>query len=254
MKPEPTTFASYGQPEQSPRQWPAALLGTVLVYLLATMALVWLGTATRRVLVETRADLTFVEPVAKPEPPPPAPVVEAPVAVAAPAAAPVVRPDQKVRKLEKPPLVKNLVAPKQMPKDLPKEVDPNQDKGVAVYGEPGAGDPAGLEGGMQTGVVGGKVGVIDLPADATAPRPLASNLPPRYPESARRRGKTGRVVLKIAIYADGAVGEISIVDGEEPFITAAKNAVSRWRFEPARSHGQAISVYRLLPIAFNLED
>ena len=226
------------------------------MYVLAGVAFVALSTATRKVIVEKRVELTFVERVAKPEPPPPAPVLPltVPPPAAAPAAAPVVRPEQKVRRLDKPPPAKELVAPRQMPKEVPKEADPSEDKGVAVFGEPGPGDPAGLEGGMQAGVAGGKVGVIDLPPDATAPRALASNLPPRYPESARRRGKTGKVVLKIAIYADGAVGEISIIEGEEPFLTAARDAVGRWRFEPARYHGQTISVYRLLPIAFNLED
>ena len=46
--------------------------------------------------------------------------------------APVVRPDQKVRKLDKPPPPKEMVAPKAMPQDAPREADPSKDKGVAV--------------------------------------------------------------------------------------------------------------------------
>jgi len=255
MESEPTSFALYGPSQRTRRPWSAALISSAVVYAAVGVALVFLKTTPRETIAEKRADLVFVERIALPEAGPPPPVLPIPAAPqAAPAAAPVVQPRQKVRVLSKPPPIKELVAPKEMPKEVPKEAEPEADPGVAVFGETGPGDPSGLEGGMQAGVVGGKVGVIDLPADATAPRPLASNQPPRYPESARRRGKSGTLRLRIVIQADGTVGAITILEGEEPFVTAARDAVSRWRFEPARHLGQAISVYRDIPIAFSLED
>jgi len=262
MGSEHATFSSYREPEATQRHWWAAGLGAVGVYVLIGMLVVALtGRTPPRLVPEPRVDLKFIDKVVKAEPPPPLPslppaVVAAPPSQpqAAPAAAPVVRPEQKVRKLEKPPPVQELVAPREMPVVVPAEADPIEDKGVAVYGEPGTGDPAGLEGGMATGVAGGKVGIIELPPDAVAPRPLRSNAPPRYPESARRRGKSGKVKLRIVIYADGTVGTIEIVEGEEPFVSAAREAVAGWRFTPARREGQAISVYRVIPINFNLEE
>ncbi len=52
--------------------------------------------------------------------------------------------------------------------EVPREADPSQDKGIAVYGEPGKGDPAGFEGGTVGGIAGGHVGAIALPEDAEA--------------------------------------------------------------------------------------
>lgn len=262
MEPRFEAFASYGRPEQSPRPWVAALFGSSAVYLAVALALMALSAMTKKIVAEKRVDLTFVEKVAKEEPlppPPPADTPPKPVAAdppkAAPAAAPVVRPQQKVRKLDQPPPPKELVAPKQMPKEAPNEADPSLDRGVAVYGEPGRGDPAGLEGGISKGVVGGQVGVVDLPPDASPPKPLKSNVPPRYPESERRKRRAGSevvVILRIVIYADGTVGDVEVLQGEEPFTSAAREAVQRWRYEPARHKGQPITVRRATKVTFQL--
>ena len=169
-----------------------------------------------------------------------------------PAAAPVIPKDMKLRKLDKPPPPKELVAPKEMPKEAPKEADPSQDKGIAVYGEPGEGDPAGLEGGMQGGVVGGQVGAIALPEDALPPMPSTANVPPAYPQEARAVGKTGTVILKVIILANGKVADVQVMRGDEPFVSAAVQAVKRWQYEPARYRGQPITVYRIIQIPFKL--
>jgi len=254
MSADLATFSSYGRPERGPQHWVAALFGSTAVYVAIGAAAVLIGTATKKIITEKRVDLTFVEKVIKEEPPPPPPPqpVEIEKPKPAPAAAPVIPKDMKVRKLDKPPPPKELVAPKEMPKEAPKEADPSQDKGIAVYGDVGKGDPGGLEGGMAGGVVGGKVGAIALPEDADPPTPLKSNVPPAYPELARNAGKTGMVILKVVINVDGSVGNIEVMRGEEPFASAAKEAVKKWRYEPARYKGQAITVYRIIQIPFKL--
>lgn len=241
------------------RSWITASLSSLVIYAAIGVAMVLIGSATKHVVApEKEVDVTFVEKVVKPPPPPPPPPAQPapkPVEVKPPAAAaPVVRPDQKVRKLDKPPPVKKMVAPKEMPKAPPKEADPSLDKGVAVYGEPGRGDPAGLEGGVsQGGVVGGTVGgAVALPEDAVAPRPLASNAVPPYPQQARASGKTGTVVLKVVILADGSVADVEVMRGEEPFVSAAVETVKSWRYEPALHKGQPITVYRVIRIPFKL--
>src|SRR5215472_10389562 len=197
-------FAAYRDDERPPGNWLVALLGSSTVYVALAIAAVMLGTVTRKIVKEKSVDVTFVEKVVKEAPPPPpAPPKPEPVVQAKPqapaAAAPVVRPEQKIRKLDKPPPPKQLTAPKEMPKEAPREADPSQDKGVAVYGEAGKGDPAGLEGGVaKGGVVGGEVGgAIALPEEATPPAPDASNAKPVYPQEARVAGKTGTVILKV---------------------------------------------------------
>lgn len=257
----PSVFGSYGGGDdgRDRRSWLVATFGSTAIYVAIAVLAVMLGSATKQVLEEKPVDVTFVEKVVK-EPPPPPPPAPPPkpmpeVKPQAPAAAaPVVRPEQKVRKLEKPPPKKEMVAPREMPKEAPKEADPSQDKGVAVYGEPGQGDPAGLESGVaQGGVVGGMVGgAIALPEDAIPPKPLESNPTPPYPQEARAAGKTGMVILKVVILADGHVGDVQVMRGEEPFVSAAVATVKQWKYEPARAQGQPITVYRIIQIPFKL--
>ena len=243
------TFAYYNSGVPNQRSWFAALCTSSVVYA-AIAASVMLGSAAK-VVREKTVDVTFVEKIAKPEPPPPPPVIDTKPAPP-PAAAPVVPKDMKVRKLDKPPPPKELVAPKEMPKEAPREADPSQDKGIAVYGEPGDGDPAGLEGGSKNGVVGGQVGAIALPEDAAPPLPLKSNTVPTYPQEARATGKTGLVILKVVILADGRVADVQVMRGDEPFRSAALAAVKTWKYEPARYKGQPITVYRIIQIPFKL--
>jgi TonB family protein len=141
-----------------------------------------------------------------------------------------------------------------MPTEAAPEADPSQDKGVAVYGEGNQGDPAGLEGGVTSGgVAGGQVGgAIALPEDAAPPLPAAQNAVPPYPQEARAAGRTGTVVLKVVVLADGTVGTVQVLRGEEPFVTAALSVVKGWKYTPAKYKGQAITVYRIIQIPFKL--
>ncbi|HVM97556.1 MAG TPA: TonB family protein [Candidatus Acidoferrales bacterium] len=246
-------FGSYGEPK-SERSWIAALLTSSIVYVALGVAVVVIGAATHEIVKEKPVDITFIEKIAKPEPPPPPPppVVEVKPAAPPPAAAPVIPKNMKIRKLDAPPPPKELVAPKEMPKEAPKEADPSQDKGVAVFGEPGEGDPGGVEGGSAGGRVGGQVNAIALPEDADPPTPDSSNKPPEYPQEARATGKTGMVILKVIIRADGSVADVQLMRGDEPFASAAIAAVKKWKYAPARFKGQAITVYRIIQIPFKL--
>jgi protein TonB len=238
------TFSAYGANGHGQRQWAASLTASSAIYLALGVAAVMIGSATKEIVRDKVVDLTFVEKVVR-EVEPPKPVeLPPPVPVAA---APVVRPDQKVRKLDKPPPPKELVAPKDMPTAPAAEADPSEDKGIAVYGEVGKGDPAGLEGGG----AGGQMAVA-LPEDADPPMPAASNQKPPYPQEARAGGRTGTVVLKVVILADGSVANIQVMRGDEPFVSAAVATVKTWRYEPARFKGRAITVYRIIQIPFKL--
>jgi len=248
------TFGSfgYGEDERGPRQWLAALLSSSVIYVALAIAVVTLGTATQKAMTEKKVDVTFVEKIVKEALPPP-PIEVKPAPPPPVAAAPIVRPDQKIRKLDKPPPPKELLAPKEMPKDVSLEADPSEDKGIAVYGEPGKGDPAGLEGGQAGGVAGGTVGgAIALPEDAQPPMPAKSNSVPDYPQEARSTGRTGTVILKVVITADGAVANVQVMRGDEPFVSSAVQAVKKWKYEPARYKGQPITVYRIIQIPFKL--
>ena len=58
--------------------------------------------------------------------------------------------------------------------------------------------------------------------------------------------------MEIAVLADGSVGNIKIVRGEEPFASVAVETVKTWRYEPARYKGLPISVYRTFQVTFRL--
>jgi protein TonB len=248
-----SAFGSYTTHEETPRSWFSSLAASSVIYVGLAVLLVTV-TATKKIVEKKPVELTFVEKVVKePPPPPPPPPVEVKPAPPPAAMAPVVRPDQKIRKLDKPPPPKELLAPKEMPKAAPKEADPSEDKGIAVYGE-GKGDPAGLEGGLASGgTLGGQVGgAIALPEDASAPVPDSGNRKPDYPQEAKAAARQGTVVLKVVILADGRVAKVDLMRGEEPFASAAIAAVKNWHFEPARHKGQAITIYQIITIPFRL--
>jgi periplasmic protein TonB len=255
-------FGAYGHTEaETSRSWFSSLAASSVIYV--GIALLVLSIPVTQRIVEKRreVEIKFVEKVLKPPPPPPpvqAPKIEPPKpAVAKPAppaaAAPIIRPDQEIRRLDKPPPRKQLVAPKEMPLEAPKEADPSLDKGIAVYGDGATGDVAGLEGGLAGGVAGGVVGGGGgIPEDAELPVPSKSNPKPAYPQQAIAAKQTGMVVLKVLILADGSVTDVQVLKGEEPFVGAAVEAVKRWKYEPARYKGQPITVYRVIQIPFKL--
>ncbi|MGD9764526.1 MAG: energy transducer TonB [Candidatus Binatia bacterium] len=254
--PDLNAFASFGRPPEGPHHWIAAFGSSSIVYVVLLVLLVTVGTATKRMVEEQPVEIKFVETVQKEIPPPPPPpkveVQPPPKAAPPPAAAPVVPKDMKVRKLDAPPPPKELVAPKDMPLTTPQEADPSLDKGIAVYGE-GAGDAAGLEGGMAGGVAGGALGAIELPEGADPPKASRRNRRPMYPQVALAEQRTGLVILKVVITAEGQVDEVQVVRGEEPFTAAAVATVKKWRYEPARYNGAPIAVYRIIQIPFRLE-
>lgn len=234
--------------DRSARQrWLWSVAFTMLTYSALCGAVTWLSMGTQTPPQESPVEVTFQERVAPPPPPPPAEAVAVPEPVAA---APVPK-HLKVRKVETAPKPKPLVPPKEVPAKPPAEAEPADDRGVAVVGDPSlGGDPAGLEGG-RAGVVA-SAEPIALPEDADPPVPLPSNRVPDYPAQARAEGKTGLVVLKVVIGTDGAVREVELLRGEEPFVTAAMQVVRTWKYRPAQYRGQPIAVYRIVQIPFKL--
>ena len=243
-----SAFSAYGQGDRLQRSWTSSLLASSTIYVVVGLLIAALSATKTIVERKKPVDVKFVEKVVK-EPPPPEPKIEPvpPPPVAAPA--PVVRPDMKVRKLDKPPPPpKPLAAPKEMPTNVPKEADASQDKGIAVYGDAGKGDPAGLEGGM----AGAVASAVALPEDADPPVPSEANDKPAYPQVARTEGREGMVILKVYILASGQVAKVELMRGDEPFASAAMAAVKQWKYTPAMYKGHAISVYRIIQIPFRL--
>ena len=105
---------------------------------------------------------------------------------------------------------------------------------------------------------------VTTAAPAATPVPVTSarfdadylnNPPPSYPQLSRRMREEGKVVLRVVVAADGVPRhiEISQGSGSERLDKAARSAVERWRFVPARQGDRAIEAAVLVPIIFKLE-
>lgn len=83
----------------------------------------------------------------------------------------------------------------------------------------------------------------------------ASNQPPMYPETCRRRGQTGTVLLRLTVEADGSVSSVDVMipSGIRALDDAALSAARRWHFAPAVHDGAAIRCEIDLPINFVLK-
>jgi protein TonB len=90
---------------------------------------------------------------------------------------------------------------------------------------------------------------------AAVARPLGGyQVKPRYPESARRAGAQGVTLLRVRVLENGRVGEVLVEKsaGFRDLDFSAAEAVKKWLFEPARRGKEAVQVWVLLPVKFEL--
>lgn len=195
-----------------------AVVGTAFLLGLLLFVAVWL--AGRR---EQAAPAGPVQPVAAPETFEPLP---RPLA-AGDAATPLPAPDEE----EEAPRLVEEAPPPPAPPPVPVEAAPLPQN---IEQAPVAGSPA-----------------------VQAPAPLAEQSPsPRYPIEAMRRGDAGTVVLQVAVDPEGRPVSIDVSQrsGSRELDRAAVEAVSRWRFEPARdAAGNPVAGTLSVPIDFKLQ-
>jgi protein TonB len=79
---------------------------------------------------------------------------------------------------------------------------------------------------------------------------------PQYPDSARREGKEGRVLLRVLVDEDGRTKAIEVnqSSGHDMLDRAATEAIKKWRFVPARAGGKPIETWVKVPIEFQLSN
>lgn len=82
-----------------------------------------------------------------------------------------------------------------------------------------------------------------------------NNPAPAYPPLARRQGQQGKVMLRVYVSAGGLAEQVEIraSSGHTALDQAARAAVLRWRFVPARQGNQPVAAWVLVPITFTLE-
>lgn len=77
---------------------------------------------------------------------------------------------------------------------------------------------------------------------------------PRYPESARREGKEGRVLVRAQVDTQGRVRGVSLArsSGVSALDQAALDAVRRWKFRPRQVNGSSTEAIVEVPVYFSL--
>lgn len=185
----------------------------------------------------------FVSPTFLPPPPPPPP----PPAAARASNAPRVAPKE---------LTAAFTAPVDVPQDLPAE------SGLDLGAEGGV--PGGVEGGVPGGVVGGIVGGIEA-APAPPPRVVRvggvvreprkiKDVPPVYPELAKRARIQGVVILECVINPQGRVENVKVLRGLATLDEPAVEAVRQWTYTPTLVDGVPTSVVMTVTVNFLLRN
>ncbi|MCR6631313.1 MAG: TonB family protein [Magnetospirillum sp.] len=77
---------------------------------------------------------------------------------------------------------------------------------------------------------------------------------PDYPWSARRRGREGRVVVRLHVGADGRalLAEVLESSGDPTLDQAALDTLGRWYLQPALANGVPVATRVVVPIRFEL--
>ena len=79
---------------------------------------------------------------------------------------------------------------------------------------------------------------------------------PNYPESARRKGREGTVLLRVLVDHEGRAKSVEInqSSGDDALDRAARDAIQRWRFIPARHGEKTVESWIRIPVDFRLAD
>ena len=139
--------------------------------------------------------------------------------------------------------------------------------GIGITG----GVPGGVPGGQLGGVIGGVISDVsrtNLPipvaaaAQPKAPIRVGGRVrPPRvlskpslvYPPLAKQTRVEGIVSIDAVIDTEGNVVEMSVVSGHPLLISAALDAVKKWKYEPTYLNDQAIAVQLIVTVTFQLD-
>ena len=86
---------------------------------------------------------------------------------------------------------------------------------------------------------------------------VVKRVPPKYPESARKRGQQGTVFLQALVNRQGRPAKVSVLPGKglaPDLDRAALEAVRQWEFTPAKAKGKPVEIHVTIPVKFLLAD
>ena len=117
-----------------------------------------------------------------------------------------------------------------------------------------AGDKAGAPG--VTDKVSGTPAASVGPSEPRFNADYLNNPRPRYPAISKRLNESGKVLLRVRVSAEGLPVAVNLVQSSNfPRLDeAARQAVSQWRFVPARLGNVAVDAEVVVPIVFRLDE
>ena len=81
---------------------------------------------------------------------------------------------------------------------------------------------------------------------------LMSQVPPVYPEEAKKAGIKGTVVLNIVVSKEGVPMDLQVASGPRELYKSATDAVQQWRYRPYLLNGDPIEVTSTVTVIYSL--
>jgi TonB family protein len=78
-------------------------------------------------------------------------------------------------------------------------------------------------------------------------RKVKSRVDPVYPDLARRMNITGTVRVVVVVSSNGTVKSTKLVGGHPILVSAAMNALKKWKFEPAADESTLLVEFKFQP-------
>ncbi len=95
---------------------------------------------------------------------------------------------------------------------------------------------------------------VALFADGTEPPVPVRTIAPKFPDEMRRAGNSGLVTVSCLIDEKGNVTEPKVVKASnEAFSGPAIEALSKWKFKPAKKDGAPVAIRVNIPVQFNVD-
>ena len=91
------------------------------------------------------------------------------------------------------------------------------------------------------------IGPVSGFAEDGIDRKVKIKVSPAYPEIARKMGLSGTVKLELVVAPNGSVKETKVIGGHPILVTAALDAVKKWRFEPASAESTGTVEFKFAP-------
>jgi protein TonB len=159
---------------------------------------------------------------------------------------------------EAPPLLEPSPEPVPTPESLPEEAAPPKSEEILTTNqseEIAAPQPTPEPKRVERKPTPQRATPVAAAMSANVPKPVViRNTPPIYPETARRAGWVGRVIVRVEVSADGLPISVALEKSSSFGVLdqAALRAVKSWRFQPRMMGGVAMKGTVDVPVNFTL--